>query len=117
MVFSSLFFLYVFLPLNLILYFASRSIKVKNIILLLFSLFFYAWGEPIFVFIMLGTALLDYSHARFIEAHRGSLAAKISVITAVVTDIAILCSFKYLGFFIDNLNALPFVNLAKPNIL
>jgi len=116
MVFSSLFFLYVFLPLNLILYFTARSIKAKNIILLLFSLFFYAWGEPMFVFIMLGTALLDWLHAKFIEAHRGTYAAKISMICAVVTDLAVLCSFKYLGFFIDNINALPFVELPKPNI-
>ena len=116
MVFSSLFFLYVFLPLNLILYFAFKSMRVKNAVLLLFSLFFYAWGEPIFVFIMLGTALSDYLHARFIQSHRGSLSAKISVIAAVTTDLLILASFKYLGFFIQNLNTLPFIQLHVPSV-
>lgn len=116
MVFSSLFFLYVFLPLNLILYFAVRSIKAKNIILLIFSLFFYAWGEPMFVFVMLGTTFLDYMHARFIQANRGTAAAKVSLAVAVITDIAILATFKYLGFFVNNLNALPFFELPVPNV-
>lgn len=109
MVFASLFFLYVFLPLNLILYFLSPNLRVKNAVLVVFSLFFYAWGEPLFVLIMLLTAFLDFCHARFIDAHRGSKAAKVSMIAAVVTDLAILALFKYLGFFVENLNAvLPF---------
>lgn len=116
MVFSSLFFLYVFLPLNLILYFATPNMRIKNAVLLLFSLFFYAWGEPVFVFVMLGTALLDFLHARFIAAHRGTTAAKISLAVAVLTDIAILASFKYLGFFVENINRIPFVELPVPNI-
>ncbi|MBR5307629.1 MAG: MBOAT family protein [Clostridia bacterium] len=116
MVFSSLFFLYIFLPLNLILYFTMKDMKAKNAVLLAFSLFFYAWGEPIFVFIMLGTALLDYLHSRFIEAHRGTRAARISLTLAIITDLAILASFKYLGFIVSNLNALPFINLPMPGV-
>lgn len=116
MVFSSLFFLYVFLPLNLILYFIFPWMPAKNAVLLLFSLFFYAWGEPVFVFIMLCTALLDWLHGKFIESHRGTGVAKISVVAAVVTDLLILGCFKYLGFFIDNINALPFIDIPKPNI-
>ncbi len=118
MVFSSLFFLYVFLPLNLILYFAIPNMRVKNVVLLLFSLFFYAWGEPVFVFIMLGTALLDFLHARFIASHKGTTAAKASMIIAVCTDIAILASFKYLGFIVENLNAIlpSFMEIPVPNI-
>ena len=94
MVFSSLFFLYIFLPLNLILYFIMPWMTAKNAVLLLFSLFFYAWGEPIFVLIMLGTALLDYAHARFINSHRGTVAAKVSMILAVTTDLLVLGCFK-----------------------
>ena len=116
MVFSSLFFLYIFLPLNLILYFAMKDIKAKNIVLLAFSLFFYAWGEPVFVFIMLGTALLDFLHARFIQANRGTFAAKLSLIAAVTTDLLVLCSFKYLGFIVENINALPLIELPVPNV-
>ncbi len=116
MVFSSLFFLYIFLPLNLILYFLAPTIRVKNTILLIFSLFFYAWGEPVFVFIMLGTALLDWLHSKFIARHRGTILAKISLTIAVATDISVLCFFKYLGFFIENLNLIPSVNLHNPDI-
>ncbi len=116
MIFASLFFLYVFLPLNLILYFAVPNIKFKNAVLIVFSLFFYAWGEPTFVFVMLGTALLDYLHARFIEKYRGSTAAKISMIIAVVTDVGILAVFKYLGFFVSNLNLIPGIKLPIPDI-
>ncbi|MBR3994009.1 MAG: MBOAT family protein [Clostridia bacterium] len=116
MVFSSLFFLYLFLPLNLILYFLAPNITLKNAVLLLFSLFFYAWGEPVFIFIMLGTALLDYLHSNFIQRHRGTTAAKVSMIVAVATDLLILGSFKYLGFFVENLNALPFIELPVPNV-
>lgn len=116
MVFSSLFFLYIFLPLNLILYFIMPWMTAKNAVLLLFSLFFYAWGEPIFVLIMLGTALLDYAHARFINAHRGTVAAKVSMILAVTTDLLVLGCFKYIGFFTENLNALPFIELPVPDI-
>ncbi len=118
MVFSSLFFLYVFLPLNLILYFAIPNMRAKNAVLLIFSLFFYAWGEPVFVFIMLGTALLDFLHARFIASHQGTTAAKASMIIAVCTDIGILASFKYLGFIVENINLIlpDFLEIPNPNI-
>ncbi len=116
MVFSSLFFLYVFLPLNLILYFAVNNMHVKNAVLLLFSLFFYAWGEPVFVFVMLATALHDYLHARFIASHRGRLSAKISLALAVTFDVVILAFFKYIGFIIENINLLPLVELPVPDV-
>mgnify|MGYP001852299405 FL=1 len=54
MVFSNLFFLFVFLPLNLLFYSLAKTIRTRNIIMLLFSLFFYAWGEPVYVFLLIG---------------------------------------------------------------
>ena len=65
MVFSNLFFIYLFLPLNLILYFISKNKTWRNVVLLLFSLFFYAWGEPVWVFLLLvcaGLAVLLIWH-------------------------------------------------------
>ena len=59
MVFSNLFFIYLFLPLNLILYFAVKNRTWQNVVLLVFSLFFYAWGEPVWVFMLMLTAFLD----------------------------------------------------------
>ena len=67
MVFSNLFFIYLFLPLNLILYFISSNKTWRNGVLLAFSFFFYAWGEPVWVFMLMLTAFLDYTWARCIE--------------------------------------------------
>ena len=60
MVFSSLLFLYAFLPLSLISYFLCRSLRGKNLSLLVFSLIFYAWGEPKYVLLLMGMALVDW---------------------------------------------------------
>ena len=67
MVFSNLFFIYLLLPLNLILYYAVPNKTWKNVVLLLFSLFFYSWGEPVWVFLLMLTAFLDYTWAKCIE--------------------------------------------------
>ena len=76
MVFSSLFFLYLFLPLNIILYFVSESKAVKNAVLLVFSLVFYAWGRIPWMLMLVLTAFLDYSNAKVIEKYRGTFKAK-----------------------------------------
>ncbi|MCI8907064.1 MAG: MBOAT family protein, partial [Angelakisella sp.] len=69
MVFSNLFFLYIFLPANIILYFAAPSIRVKNAIMVCFSLFFYAWGEPVWVFLLIATAFVNWLLALYIKKH------------------------------------------------
>ena len=66
MVFSSLFFLYVFLPLNLLLYHLMPSMRAKNAVMLIFSLIFYAWGEPVYVLLLIGMAFADWALARWI---------------------------------------------------
>ena len=70
MVFSNLFFLFVFLPLNLLFYSLAKTIRTRNIIMLLFSLFFYAWGEPVYVFLLIGMAFADWFFARLIQIGR-----------------------------------------------
>ena len=71
MVFSNLLFIFLFLPLNLIFYFLAKDIRTKNAVLLIFSLFFYAWGEPKYVLLLVFMALADYFFARLVGKYRG----------------------------------------------
>lgn len=105
MVFSSLTFLFFFLPLTLLLYFSCPK-KMKNIILLVVSLFFYAWGEPIYIFLMIFSAGVDYMHGLIIHKYRIShkLIAKSALISSLVINIAILSFFKYADFLVENIN-------------
>ena len=114
MIFASLLFLFIFLPLNLILYFAIPSLKVKNAVLIIFSLLFYAWGEPVWVILLILTAFLDYNNAKYIEKYRGTRKATLFLLLTIVIDIGIFTVFKYSGFFISNLNLLPFFDLKVP---
>src|SRR5665213_1224743 len=106
MVFASLTFLYVFLPLNLIFYYCSKNPVCRNLILTIFSFVFYAWGEPIWVALLALTALIDYGNGRFIEANRGKKIAKIGVICSLIFNISTLLTFKYSAFLVNNVNHL-----------
>lgn len=117
MVFSSLVFLFAFLPLCLILYYAVPSIKVKNWILILFSLIFYAWGEPIWVSLLFLTALIDYLNGLFIEHFRGKATAKWGVISTLVVNLGILATFKYSTFIVQNVNLVLGTTFAEPSFL
>lgn len=119
MVFSNLFFIYLFLPLNLILYFVVKNRTWQNIALLGFSLFFYAWGEPVWVFMLMLTAFLDYTWARCIEYFRQSgqtRRVKIALAASLIFDLGMLGVFKYSGFLIENINLLTGLNLPVPQI-
>jgi len=118
MVFSSFTFLFVFLPLVLTLYFISPK-KFRNIILLIFSLLFYAWGEPIYVFIMLFSTVFDYFNGLIIDKNRGKKWDKLVLVLSIVVNISILVFFKYSDFFIININTLlkttiPLLNIPLP---
>lgn len=114
MIFASLLFLFIFLPLNLILYFAIPNLKVKNAVLIFFSLLFYAWGEPVWVILLVLTAFLDYTNAKYIDKYRGTKKATFFLLLTIIVDIGIFAVFKYSGFFISNLNIFPFINLPVP---
>ena len=119
MVFSNLFFIYLFLPLNRILYFVVKNRTWQNIVLLGFSLFFYAWGEPVWVFMLMLTAFLDYTWARCIEYFRQSgqtRRVKIALAASLIFDLGMLGVFKYSGFLIENINLLTGLNLPVPQI-
>ncbi|CEP38734.1 MBOAT family O-acyltransferase [Paraclostridium sordellii] len=112
MVFSSIIFLFTFLPITLILYYLSPK-KAKNAILLLISLVFYAWGEPIYVFLMMFTTVFDFFIGILINKYRrNKIKAKRTFIIAVIVNLGILGFFKYYGFLIENLNSLFSINIG-----
>ncbi len=106
MVFSSLLFLFFFLPVTLLLYFFSPA-KGRNVILLVVSLLFYAWGEPVYVGLILFSALADYVYGLLIAKYqpRKRRAAKLVLILSLVTNLAVLSFFKYADFMIVNINS------------
>ncbi len=106
MVFSSLLFLFVFLPLNLILYYIIKPREWKNMVLILSSLIFYAWGEPLWVTLLLFSSTVDYFHGRIAEKYRGSWQAKGALISSLIINLGLLITFKYSGMIVDSFNAL-----------
>ncbi|MBQ4100582.1 MAG: MBOAT family protein [Oscillospiraceae bacterium] len=114
MVFADLFFLYGFLPLNLICYFVTKSLTIRNLVLIAFSLFFYAWGEPVWILLLLISSGVDFINGKIIERYRGTIYAKISLIASVVINLSLLAVFKYSGFLVDSLNGLLGLSLPVP---
>jgi alginate O-acetyltransferase complex protein AlgI len=117
MVFSSTIFLFFFLPLTLLAYFVVGP-RGRNLILLCASLFFYAWGETVYLLVMLFSIAANYLFGRLIDharqrGRRGGLAFA----CAVATNLGLLGFFKYANFLVDNLNpVLPFLGLAPMDI-
>ena len=114
MVFSSIFFLFTFLPLSLLLYWMSPA-KIKNFTLLAVSLFFYAWGEPVYVLLMIASIITNFVFGIFIESEliKEKMAVRRALfISAVVFNILILGFFKYYGFLAENINALFNADIA-----
>lgn len=105
MVFSSSLFLLFFLPVFLILYYLT-PVKLKNWTLLLFSVLFYSWGAPVFVFVVIGTTILDFYLVK--EIHKTTVEKrKLLLMTISITiSVGLLAYFKYVNFFIENFNAL-----------
>ncbi len=101
MVFSGIPFLFYFLPVVLIFYFIVPK-KLKNTVILLSSLFFYAWGEPIYVFLMLAEIALGYVLGILIERFRGRPVSKLFLSLSVLVGIGTLIYFKYADFFISS---------------
>lgn len=111
MLFSGIPFLYYFLPLVLLVYFLSPK-RLKNSVLLLFSLVFYAWGEPKYVFLMLLSILVNYGLGLLIERHRKSVSGKVFLTVSAVFSLGMLGYFKYADFFIENFNAMTGFSLS-----
>ena len=106
MVFSSLLFLFIFLPVFLTVYFILPK-KLRNFVLFLASLMFYAWGEPIYVSIMIFSTVLDYTCGCIIDSFREhKLIPKLGLALSLIGNLGMLGFFKYADFFIGNANAL-----------
>lgn len=107
MVFSSIFFLFYFLPVCLLTYFICPR-KYRNFVLLVFSLVFYAWGEPIYITLMIFSSIVDYIHGilidNYLKKDKRNL-ARIFVSSSIIINISLLTFFKYIDFFIININA------------
>ena len=116
MVFADLFFLYCFLPLCLICYFVSRKLKVKNAVLIVFSLIFYAWGEPSYVILLLFSAVLNWFMGRHIGANQDSKKGKMLLGATIALDLLLLVIFKYTGFLVENINGLLHTGIPVPQI-
>lgn len=114
MVFADLLFLFLFLPLCLIFYYATGNPKFRNWVLIIFSLFFYAWGEPIWIVLLVLSSLVDWANSIFIEKHLGTKWAKAGVVFTVVFNLALLGTFKYDVFIVDQVNALLGTSFQAP---
>lgn len=106
MVFSSLTFVVFFLPLTMILYFICRNSIWRNAVLLVFSLLFYAWGEPVWVFAMLFTVTINYITGRLMGVVENRSLQRVFMILGVGISLGFLFYFKYCGFVVDNVTAL-----------
>lgn len=119
MVFSSLIFLFMFLPVVLAVYYCSPR-RIRNLILFLASLFFYAWGEPIYIVIMLISTVADYSFGLLLSRPKvNPLKRKWIVASSVIVNLGLLSYFKYADFLIQNINILlgthiPLTELPLP---
>lgn len=117
MLYSSFVFIFVFLPLVTFLYYIFKNRIVRNVILCVSSLIFYAWGEPSYIFLMLGTILLNYYFAILIDKYKNK--KKIFMFLTVIFDLGLLCLFKYSNFFMSTVNSIfnikvPLLNISLP---
>lgn len=110
MVFSSAVFLFAFLPVVFILHTVIRNTTARNVLLIVASLIFYAWGEPVYVVLLLASILINYLLGRFVWGRKPVLVA------AVIVNLAFLIVFKYAGFIVQSINAIPFISLKEPKI-
>lgn len=114
MVFSDLIFMYLFLTLCMLLYYILPFRGWRNGVLIIFSLMFYAFGEPVWVLLLIGSALVDYINGLFIEKHRGQKIAVLGVVMSLVINLGVLAVFKYSGFIMENINAVTGLGLPVP---
>ena len=106
MVFSSLTFLLCFLPLTLLCYYLVRGVKARNLVLCLFSLVFYAWGEPVYVLLMMASILLNWLFGLWLGKMEAAGGRRFILILALVFNLGAIALFKYGNFILENLGLL-----------
>ena len=116
MIFSSLTFLFAYLPLTLAVYFLA-PLRWRNLVLLLVSLFFYGWGEPVYISIMILSILIDYTHGMLVEKYRSNdKLARYFVGQSVAFNLLLLGFFKYWDFLAANLSLIPGITVPQLGI-
>ena len=119
MVFSSLLFLFRFLPAILIVYYIMPR-RFRNLVLFLFSLIFYAWGEPVYIILMLASILISYTGGilvdKFKQAER-KRAAKLALIISCILSLSLLAFFKYAGFAVETVNSLTGAGISVLHVV
>jgi alginate O-acetyltransferase complex protein AlgI len=122
MVFSSAIFVFYFLPLFFLAYYLT-PVKFKNAVILAGSIFFYAWGAPRFIFVILGTTAVDFYLVRWMDAMTVTWKRKALLVASVSINLGLLVYFKYSNFFVENINTaltalhlgpIPWLNLVLP---
>ncbi len=117
MVFSSLLFMFMFLPVTLLIYYAVPR-KLRNLFLFFANLVFYGWGEPVYVTLMLFSTVVDYTCGHFIDKYRtkNKKISKAFLLASICINLGLLGFFKYAGFITDTLNAIPFFSLPSISV-
>ncbi len=116
MIFSSIAFISVFLPIVFILHQVLPGIKAKNVMLIIFSLAFYAYGEPIYVFLMIASSLWNYFFALGVDKCQDAKKRKAVVVASIVVNLLPLGFFKYTGFLFETINSIFGTELTVPQI-
>lgn len=130
MVFSSLPFLFRFLPILIFVYFLPAAVPIlrcrliiwKNAILFMGSLIFYAWGEPIYIVLMLFSTLVDYTHGLLVNHYKSISSpnairkAKLTVLSSVAINLFLLGFFKYSDFLVETINQITGFSFSSPNL-
>jgi len=104
LVFSSLTFIFYFLPIIIILYYSTKVQTIRNLVLIAGSLFFYGWGEPVWISLMVISAILDFTCGQVIEKNRNNGWRHVGLLASVIVNLSFLGFFKYYGFLIENIN-------------
>lgn len=115
MVFSSLTFLYFFLPVVLIVYMAASK-KLKNLILLIAGLIFYAWGEPVYIWVMIASSLVDYAAGLYMSKSDKQSSRRLALVISMVVDLGFLFVFKYSGFVVNVINTCFKTSITEPDL-
>ena len=116
MVFSSITFIYYFLPLLLLIYFLIPS-KFRNFVLLIFSLFFYFYGEPKYIWVLILSSVVNFLFALLVEKYRDKKISKFYLIISIIFNLGLLCYFKYTNFFIENINNLFGIGIKSISVI
>lgn len=117
MIFSSLIFLYLFLPICLLCYVLVKPLKGKNAVLIIFSLIFYAWGEPVRIAFLLLSAGINYVVGRGIGWAKEEKHQKLILAGGLVFNIGMIAVFKYRGFFVENVNGIFGAHIPVPEVV